>query len=355
MAGYTRFDVTNQIADTNVINAAPLNGEFDAVEAAFNAVSGHRHDGSSAEGAPITVVGPAQDVVVTTTTIQPKVDNTIDLGTPSLEFKDLWIDGTANIDNLVADAATVAGSAVTTVINTQTLTNKTINLTNNTLVATSAQLAASLGDETGFGVVVFNNTPTLTTPILNAPNIDGGSIDSTTIGGTTPAGATFTTLAATSATVAGASVTTVNNVQTLTGKTINLSGNTLIATSAQLAAALTDETGFGVAVFNNSPTLTSPTINGSVTFSDAAQARSALSTPATPISSGVGQWATLAGAVGGAFSVPAGGTWAIGLSVVDTTGALAGVQYFTGVVAGGTSVWPGVAGQRVIGFGWRVS
>ena len=36
MAGYTRNDTTNQIADGNVINAAPLDGEFNAIESAFN-------------------------------------------------------------------------------------------------------------------------------------------------------------------------------------------------------------------------------------------------------------------------------------------------------------------------------
>lgn len=43
--------------------------------------------------------------------------------------------------------------------------------------------------------------------------------------------------------------------QTFTNKTINLTDNTLIATSAQLAAALTDETGTGAAVFASSPAL----------------------------------------------------------------------------------------------------
>lgn len=47
-------------------------------------------------------------------------------------------------------------------------------------------------------------------------------------------------------------------VTTLTNKTINLSSNTLVATSAQLAAALTDETGTGLAVFGTNPTLTTP-------------------------------------------------------------------------------------------------
>lgn len=47
--------------------------------------------------------------------------------------------------------------------------------------------------------------------------------------------------------------------ETLTNKTIDLTNNTLIATSLQLKAALTDETGSGAAVFANSPALLTPT------------------------------------------------------------------------------------------------
>jgi hypothetical protein len=43
----------------------------------------------------------------------PITDNDIDLGTSSLEFKDLFIDGTANIDSLVADAMSLGGTSIT--------------------------------------------------------------------------------------------------------------------------------------------------------------------------------------------------------------------------------------------------
>lgn len=43
---------------------------------------------------------------------------------------------------------------------------------------------------------------------------------------------------------------------TLTNKTVNLSSNTLVATSAQIQAAVTDETGSGSLVFSASPTFT---------------------------------------------------------------------------------------------------
>ena len=74
MAGYTRTDTTNNIADGNIINAADFDGEYNAIEAAFNASTGHTHDGTSAEGAPITKVGPAQDVVVSSSAVLPKTD-----------------------------------------------------------------------------------------------------------------------------------------------------------------------------------------------------------------------------------------------------------------------------------------
>ena len=53
---------------------------------------------------------------------------------------------------------------------------------------------------------------------------------------------------------------TLLGTQTFENKTINLSNNTLVATSSQLATAITDETGSGALVFATSPTLTTPTI-----------------------------------------------------------------------------------------------
>ena len=103
--GYTRNDTGNQIADGNVISAAPLDGEFDALQSAFNASSGHTHDGTSGEGGPVSKLGPSAQVEHTTTALTPSSDNAIDLGTSSAEFKDLFLDGTANIDKLVLAAS----------------------------------------------------------------------------------------------------------------------------------------------------------------------------------------------------------------------------------------------------------
>jgi hypothetical protein len=55
-------------------------------------------------------------------------------------------------------------------------------------------------------------------------------------------------------------IITASNTLTLTNKTINLTSNTLVATSAQLATAVTDETGSGALVFATSPTLVTPVL-----------------------------------------------------------------------------------------------
>jgi hypothetical protein len=110
--GYIRKDTTNNIADGNIINASDLDAEFDGVVDAFHATTGHDHGGGAANGAPITKVGPAQDIVVSTGAVTPKTDDAVDLGSSSFEFKDLWIDGTANIDSLVADTADINAGTI---------------------------------------------------------------------------------------------------------------------------------------------------------------------------------------------------------------------------------------------------
>ena len=132
MAGYTR---QSTIADGNVIDAVLFNDEFDKLLAAFVATSGHKHDGTAAEGAVIPLIGdtgvatPLNKILIDTTNnhlefytdvssaavqqlriedgaIVPILDNDIDLGTSSLEFKDGHFDGTVNLDTLVIGTST---------------------------------------------------------------------------------------------------------------------------------------------------------------------------------------------------------------------------------------------------------
>ena len=131
--GYTRNDTDNNIADGNVINAADFDGEFDAIVTAFS-TSGHTHDGTSAEGGPVTVLGPAQDFVVSATTITPKTTNTLDLGTSSLLFKDAFFDGNITTGGLIIDNAGSIGSVSD---------NNAITISSGGVVAVTATTASS--------------------------------------------------------------------------------------------------------------------------------------------------------------------------------------------------------------------
>ncbi len=137
MAGYSARQSSFTTGDT--ILAAHSNDEFNQVLAAFHATTGHSHDGTAGEGGPISTLRDADSnnkILVDTSNnhlefyvevsssaveqikiqdgaIVPVTDNDIDLGTSSLEFKDLHLDGTANIDSLVADAMSLGGTSIT--------------------------------------------------------------------------------------------------------------------------------------------------------------------------------------------------------------------------------------------------
>ena len=127
MAGYTR---QSSINDGDTVTAALFNNEYNQLLAAFNASTGHKHDGTVAEGPIIGLIGdaglttPLNKILIDTTNdhiefyvdiagistqqfriqdgaIVPITDNDIDLGTSSLEFKDAYFDGTVNLDSLV--------------------------------------------------------------------------------------------------------------------------------------------------------------------------------------------------------------------------------------------------------------
>lgn len=138
MTGYTRNDVANNIANGNVIDATDFDGEFDALQAAFNSATGHLHDGSVGGGAAIATLGPTQEISVNTYAVQAKANNLIDLGTPALQFKNLYLDGIAQVDTLQVDeSATIAANLAVT--GTTTLGNTTVNT-----VTVTADVASNL-------------------------------------------------------------------------------------------------------------------------------------------------------------------------------------------------------------------
>ena len=132
MAGYTR---QSSIVDGNTITAAIFNNEYDQLLAAFNNTTGHKHDGTAAEGPVISILGDAglstplnkisidtgndhikfyikvsgsaaEQLNILDGVIKPATDNDIDLGSSTHEFKDGYFDGTLNTDTLVIGTST---------------------------------------------------------------------------------------------------------------------------------------------------------------------------------------------------------------------------------------------------------
>ena len=189
MAGYTRVDTINNIADGNVINAADLDGEFDGVQAAFNSSTGHNHDGTAGEGAPILALGPAQDVTISTSVLGVKTTNTVDLGTNSLKFKDFYLAG----------AASVGGTLGVTGVATLTAQPVLSSLTASQAVFTDASKGLVSNAITGTGNVVMSASPTLTGTLgaaaatfSGAVTLGDASADAITVNGTITSNLIFT-------------------------------------------------------------------------------------------------------------------------------------------------------------------
>lgn len=283
MTGYVRQSAAD-IVPTAIVRAAPLNNEFNTLRDAFSATGGHKHDGTAAEGFPVPLIGDSDmlNKIATDTAnnrhgvfvevgaaaveqvrfqdgaIVPVTDNDIDLGTSSLEFKDLYIDGTANIDSLVADTAdinagtidntavgsttpaagaftTLSSNSTSTLNGTTIPTSKTLVVTTDKLSAlaatTSSELAGVISDETGSGSLVFATSPTLVTPILGTP---------------------------TSATLTNATGLPISTG--VSGLGTSVAAFLATPSSSNLATAVTDETGSGSLVFATSPTLVTPAL-----------------------------------------------------------------------------------------------
>ena len=271
MAGYTR-QATANIVTGAVIDAADFNSEYNAIEGAFNASSGHAHDGTTGNGPPISNLGPSQDFVVTSSVVRPKVDNTYDFGTSSIEWKDGFFDGTLRTDILVVDETStltgnVTASADVSVGGNLTVTgNATINgnLTfgdaDTDTVSFGAEIDSSIipDDDDTFDLgsstkqwrnLFIDGTANIDSLVADTADVNGGTIDGAVIGGNTAAAITATTINA-SGTITG------DVTGDLTGDvTGNASGNAGTATT--LANART----IGGVSFNGSANINLPGVN----------------------------------------------------------------------------------------------
>ena len=166
MAGYSARQSSFTTGDT--ITAAHSNDEFNQVLAAFNATTGHTHDGTAGEGGPVGSIRDADSlnkvlvdstnnhlefyVEVSSAAVQqlriqdgaivPITDNDIDLGTSSLEFKDLYIDGTAYVDAINYNGTAISATAAElNILDGVTSTATELNIIDGDTTATSTTVA----------------------------------------------------------------------------------------------------------------------------------------------------------------------------------------------------------------------
>ena len=219
MAGYTR---QSTFTDGDVITAAHSNDEFDQVLAAFNNTSGHKHDGTAAEGPVIGLIGdpgvatPKNKVVVddannqvefnidvsgTSTeqfvvkdgVIEPTTNNDIDIGSSSLKFKDGYFAGDVVAANISSTAFN--GDLIPDGDNTRDIGS------------TSAE----------WKDLYIDGVANIDSLVADTADIDAGTIDGAVIGGSTAAAITGTTITANTslALASGATVTAILDEDTM--------------------------------------------------------------------------------------------------------------------------------------------
>ena len=251
--GYTR---QSTFSDGDTITASLFNNEYNQILNVFaystsDGSSGHRHDGTAAQGGAVPLIGDLDflnKVAIDTSNnrvgvfvevssaaveqvrfqdgvITPVTNNDIDLGTSSVQFKDLFIDGTANIDSLTL----TSGSTVTVINDEDNMSSDSA-----TALATQQSIKAYVDAQ-------------VTAQDLDFQGDSGGALsidlDSETLdiaGGTgidTSGSGNILTVAIDS------TVATLTGSQTLTNKTIVFADNTLTnVASTNTSQTLTNKT-----------------------------------------------------------------------------------------------------------------
>ena len=235
MAGYTR---QSSINDGDTISASLFNNEYNQILAAFNNTTGHKHDGTAAEGPVIGLIGdaglttPLNKIVIDTSNDQiefsidvsgssveqfklqdgaivPTTDNDIDLGTSSLEFKDAYFDGNVTLDGLIIGSATTI-TDVDTDLSSVSASDDTIASAKAIKTYVDAQVTASDLDFSGDSG--------------GSQSVDLDSQSLTFTGGT---GIDTTGSAQTMTFAIDSTVATLTGSQSLTNKTIDVDSNTV--------------------------------------------------------------------------------------------------------------------------------
>lgn len=163
--GYVRNDTSNNISDGNIVNASDLDGEFDAIQSAFNATTGHSHDGSIGEGPQIAAAGLATGAVteakiatgaVTNTKI---ANNAVTLGTQTTGN---YVASITAGEGIVVTGSGSENAAVTVAAEDATSLNKGIASFNATDFSVSSGAVSIAKDATITLTGVIDGTGTMT-------------------------------------------------------------------------------------------------------------------------------------------------------------------------------------------------
>lgn len=305
MAGYASRQATYSDGDT--VLATHSNSEYNQILAAFNASTGHSHDGTAGEGAniqliidndsdtKITVENSADEDTIRFFTgaggeqfaisdgkIEPKVNNDVDIGSNSFKFKNIYIAGTSTLAGVIltgtldldgqklildADGDTSITADTDDQIDIEIAGADDFRFTANTFTALSG---STISIPAGATIDVSAGTLTLANDQISGDKISGG-----TIGGpvtiVSPVITTSPTAAGSTWTDLGIVTTVDINGGTIDGVTIGgatpgaVTTSSLVATTADINGGTVDGTTIG-ASSRSTALFTTLGANGNVAF-----------------------------------------------------------------------------------------